>query len=346
VPVAVSGINNATKVFAGFNNACALLSDASVKCWGSNIYGQLNTENVNSSNLPLLIKDISNVRNVSLENNASCFVLNTSQIKCLGNNESGRLSLSINKINFYKPTLIGTTDYQAPTKPAALSAAAKDNQIDLAWRASTDNVGPIKYYIYKDEEYACGSYTCTRQAYLGSSDTASFIVPNLNPGTRYYFNIYAVDYAGNTSDYADIYSKTTGTSSVPVYRHYSPSRGAHFFTTNKAESDKIKSQGWNYEGTAWQVSNSTNSKPVYRHYSPSRGRHFYTTNKAESDKIKSQGWNYEGIAWYASPTQTSIPIFRHYSPSRGAHFYTRDKNESDKIKSQGWNFEGIEYYAF
>ncbi len=132
---------------------------------------------------------------------------------------------------------------------------------------------------------------------------------------------------------------------TPVYRHYSPSRGAHFFTTDLNESNAIRSQSWNYEGAAWNVSTSVTSKPVYRHYNPSRGRHFYTTSLTESNSIRTQGWNYEGIAWYASPTATSAPIYRHYSPSRGAHFYTKDLNESNIIRSQGWNYEGIEYYA-
>jgi len=132
---------------------------------------------------------------------------------------------------------------------------------------------------------------------------------------------------------------------VPVYRHYSPTRGAHFFTTDLNESNSIRLQGWNYEGAAWNVSTSVTSKPVYRHYNPSRGRHFYTTSISESNTIRAQGWNYEGIAWYASPTTTSAPIYRHYSPSRGAHFYTKDVNESNIIRTQGWNYEGIEYYA-
>ncbi len=132
---------------------------------------------------------------------------------------------------------------------------------------------------------------------------------------------------------------------IPVYRHYNPNRGAHFFTTDLNESNRIRTQGWNYEGIAWDVSSSTTSKPVYRHYNPSRGRHFFTTSLTESNAIRNQGWNYEGIAWYASSTTTPIPIYRHYSPSRGAHFYTKDLNESNTIRSQGWNYEGIEYYA-
>jgi thermitase len=136
------------------------------------------------------------------------------------------------------------------------------------------------------------------------------------------------------------------TPNTPVYRHYSPSRGSHFYTTDLNESNIIRSQGWNYEGVAWYVLSTPNSKPVYRHYSPSRGRHFYTTSLNESNTIRSQGWNYEGVAWYASETPTSYPVYRHYSPTRRAHFYTRDSNESNIIRSQGWGYEGIEYYAF
>jgi hypothetical protein len=87
--------------------------------------------------------------------------------------------------------------------------------------------------------------------------------------------------------------------SKPVYRHYSPSRGRHFYTTSLNESNTIRSQGWNYEGIAWYASETPTSYPVYRHYSPTRRAHFYTKNKAESDAIKSQGWNFEGITYYA-----------------------------------------------
>ena len=172
---------------------------------------------------------------------------------------------------------------------------------------------------------------------------------NYNPCIRYISNINTAinAYTGfglsplGLSNYYSFYEPKT-----PVYRHYSPSRGSHFFTTSKAESDKIRNEGWKFEGLAWDVSKNSNSIPVFRHYSPSRGRHFYTKNKAESDKIRNEGWKFEGIAWYSNPLSVKNPIYRHYSPSRRAHFYTRDKNESDKIKSQGWNFEGIEYYAF
>lgn len=41
LPVPVSGITNAVQVVVGDYNACALLAEGTVKCWGRNIFGEL-----------------------------------------------------------------------------------------------------------------------------------------------------------------------------------------------------------------------------------------------------------------------------------------------------------------
>src|SRR6202035_1752865 len=41
VPVAVSGLASAAAVTAGYDHACALLADGTMRCWGANTYGQL-----------------------------------------------------------------------------------------------------------------------------------------------------------------------------------------------------------------------------------------------------------------------------------------------------------------
>ncbi len=44
----------------------------------------------------------------------------------------------------------GTTDTQAPTAPAGLTAtAAKGRKVNLSWGAATDNVGVVAYRIYR-----------------------------------------------------------------------------------------------------------------------------------------------------------------------------------------------------
>ena len=53
VPVQVSNLGSAVAVAAGIYHACALLSDGSVQCWGSNTYDQLGNENMRSSAVPV-----------------------------------------------------------------------------------------------------------------------------------------------------------------------------------------------------------------------------------------------------------------------------------------------------
>jgi alpha-tubulin suppressor-like RCC1 family protein len=55
LPARVSGIGNAVAVAAGTWHACALLTDASVLCWGSNTQGQLGNDTVRSSMVPISV---------------------------------------------------------------------------------------------------------------------------------------------------------------------------------------------------------------------------------------------------------------------------------------------------
>ena len=97
VPVSVSGINNAVKVYTAssgystnYGHSCALLSTGQVKCWGYlPNYGQTNT--------PVTISGLSNVVDFSMsQNNDSaeghwCAVLSNGTMRCSGTNTYGQL---------------------------------------------------------------------------------------------------------------------------------------------------------------------------------------------------------------------------------------------------------------
>jgi alpha-tubulin suppressor-like RCC1 family protein len=96
-PVFVSGISNAKAVFAAAFNACALLTDGTVKCWGDNSEGQLGDGTTTNRSTPVSVVGLSNVVSVSGattpggNNSFTCAVLATGGVECWGANGFGQL---------------------------------------------------------------------------------------------------------------------------------------------------------------------------------------------------------------------------------------------------------------
>jgi hypothetical protein len=91
----------ATAIFAGGYHNCAILDNASVKCWGNNYNGVLGLGDTNhrgdaanemGDNLPAV--DLGTGRTataISIGNNHTCALLDNSDIKCWGNGSMGKL---------------------------------------------------------------------------------------------------------------------------------------------------------------------------------------------------------------------------------------------------------------
>jgi hypothetical protein len=99
--------------------------------------------------------------------------------------------------------------------------------------------------------------------------------------------------------------------SLPVYRFWSQSASAHFYTISEAEKDMLIRDFphvWTFEGTAFYAypegAQPAGTSPVYRFWSGISSSHFYTITEAERDMLIRDFqaiWTYEGIAWYAYP---------------------------------------------
>ena len=93
----------AVDVSIGWMHTCAILDNGSVKCWGSNSYGQLGLGDVNNrgdganemgDNLPTV--DLGTGRTAKAVSNGSyhsCALLDNNSVKCWGNNQNGQLGL-------------------------------------------------------------------------------------------------------------------------------------------------------------------------------------------------------------------------------------------------------------
>lgn len=98
-----------------------------------------------------------------------------------GKDAAGNNSGSSNRV-----TITITPDIQAPTVPALLTAVSP-NQITITWTASSDNVGVIRYDIFRND------------VYLTSTTVTTFTNSNLPPSTTYTYFIKGKDAAGNNS---------------------------------------------------------------------------------------------------------------------------------------------------
>jgi WD40 repeat protein/fibronectin type 3 domain-containing protein len=99
------------------------------------------------------------------------------------------------------------SDTTAPTVPGGLSAtAAGSSQINLAWTASTDNVGVAGYRVERCQGAGCSNFT-----QVATPTATSYNDTGLTANTTYQYRVRAVDAAGNLGGYSTVVSATTQT---------------------------------------------------------------------------------------------------------------------------------------
>jgi alpha-tubulin suppressor-like RCC1 family protein len=93
-PVAVSGITNAVAISSSSWDACALLADGTVKCWGEGSTCQIGFQ-INgactSSIHPVAIAGLTDAVAISAGDDHTCAILSTGKMRCWGDNTYGEL---------------------------------------------------------------------------------------------------------------------------------------------------------------------------------------------------------------------------------------------------------------
>ena len=99
-------------------------------------------------------------------------------------------------------------DTNRPSAPGALAAsAASATQVDLGWSPATDNLGVVRYEIYRDS----ARLATTASAVTGYTDTTA------SPSTTYHYEVRALDAAGNLSLASDPATVTTPSQNVVAF---------------------------------------------------------------------------------------------------------------------------------
>jgi len=126
-----------------------------------------------------------------------------------------RATDSAGNLSTYSNTASATTqnpDTQPPTAPSSLTAtAAGGTQINLAWTASTDDVGVTNYLIER-----CQGASCTTFAQIATATGTTFNDTTVTNATSYNYRVRATDAAGNLSGYSNTASATTPDTQAPT----------------------------------------------------------------------------------------------------------------------------------
>jgi alpha-tubulin suppressor-like RCC1 family protein len=81
-----------TDIDAGETHSCALVSDKTVRCWGSNFFGRLGDGTTTQRNGPVRVKDLTGATAISAGGYGhSCALLDDGTVSCWGVNDKGQL---------------------------------------------------------------------------------------------------------------------------------------------------------------------------------------------------------------------------------------------------------------
>lgn len=144
-----------------------------------------------------------------------------------------------------------------------------------------------------------------------------------------------------------------------VYRFWSTTNHAHFYTVSAAERDQVASsynpREWRLEQVAYDAfpTQIAGTVPLYRSFSTALSAHFYTINPDEYAAANGRAdhlWSGEGIAYYVYPLQftgSSSVVYRFWSPDNKHHFYTASAAERDQVIANYppnvWTYEGPQF---
>jgi Fibronectin type III domain len=149
-----------------------------------------------------------------------------------------------------------TTPPSAPTN--LVLTVVSGTQINLAWTASTDNVGVTGYKVER-----CQGGGCSNFAQIGTTTNTTYSDTGLTASTSYSYRVRATDAAGNLSGYSNVSSSITATSAISV--SITPVRGGavkgQSVTFNATVQNDVGAVGvtWATSGGAFSSQNKTSA---------------------------------------------------------------------------------------
>ena len=87
----IAQATSATDIAAGAGHACSIISDGTVRCWGSNWVGQLGDGTTIDSPTPVTVNGITTATAIAASGYHTCATLSDGTVRCWGLNDFGQL---------------------------------------------------------------------------------------------------------------------------------------------------------------------------------------------------------------------------------------------------------------
>jgi alpha-tubulin suppressor-like RCC1 family protein len=128
-PVTVYALDIVTQLAAGDGSTCALRSDGTVACWGSNAYGQLGDGTNTSSDVPVLVSGLNDAVAIDGMRFHYCALRSGGSVMCWGSNLSGQLGNGSSGAGAHSnvPVTVRSSTLLHPTLFNVVSIAAGNN---------------------------------------------------------------------------------------------------------------------------------------------------------------------------------------------------------------------------
>jgi len=221
-PVDVSGLTSGvTAISAGERHTCALLTSGGVKCWGSNLYGQLGnglTTGYSSNATPVDVTGLtSGVTAITTGGQNTCALLVTGGVKCWGLGTGGQLGFSEPRTNAATPVDVAglTSGVTAIATGEAHSCALLNSGGIKCWgfdgygqlgsyNPSTDEVLGINFTKIATGNSPLISYTTTSvqdptKSCTVTAPATECNIDGLTIGQTYTFTVTATNAIGTSS---------------------------------------------------------------------------------------------------------------------------------------------------
>jgi alpha-tubulin suppressor-like RCC1 family protein len=124
-PTEVAGIDDASAISVGLRFACALLDGGTVKCWGSNIFGDIGAgvepTKTRTFLTPEAVDGVEHAVALSSYDYDSCVVIEGGEVRCWGNDDYGQLGNGEHAIELFSDTPVKAREISAASAVAVSS---------------------------------------------------------------------------------------------------------------------------------------------------------------------------------------------------------------------------------